>query len=133
MVWKNYWCDIVARHRVIIEGWPEDVLFGNLSDVATSLPILEKLHCNWKSGKTYFCVLDDGEFEGLDKEHVKKVVNGDEEIPVRKTRRDKGVKRPRKGSAAGPRRKKQRTASVVSSDSEAENQPIASTSTGNVA
>jgi hypothetical protein len=133
MVWKNYWRDIVAWHRVIIEGWLEDVLLGNLSDVATSLPILEKFRCNWKSGKTYFHVLDDGEFEGLDKEHAKKVANGDEEIPAQKMRCDKGVKRPRKGSAAGPRRKKQCTASVVSSDSKAKNQPIASTSTGNAA
>jgi hypothetical protein len=82
MVWKNYWRDIVARYRVIIEGWPDGVLFGNLSDVATSLPILEKLRCHWKSGKTYFRVLDDDEFQALDKEHMKKVANGDEEVPA---------------------------------------------------
>jgi hypothetical protein len=131
MVWKNYWHDIVVRHRVIIEGWPKDVRFGNLSDVATSLHILDKLHCHWKSGQTYFRVLDDSEFEALDKEHAKNVANGDEVIPARKTQRDKGVKR--KGSTDGPRRKKRRTASVVSSDSEAENQPIASMSTSNAA
>jgi hypothetical protein len=119
MSYKNYWRDIVSKYRVLIEGWPDDILFGNLSDVATSLPALEKLRSSWKSGRTFFRVLSDAEFEKLNDERSQRIEDGEEEVHVRKTRSDKGKQR--KTSNDNPR-KRQRTA-------EDENQPIASSST----
>jgi hypothetical protein len=129
MSYKNYWRDIVAKYRVYIEGWPDEILFGNLSDVATSLPALEKLRSSWKSGRTFFRVLSDAEFEKLDDERSQRIEDGEEEVHVRKTRCDKGTQRK---ASNGNLRKRQRTSHrsrELISDSDEENQPIASSST----
>ena len=44
MKWKYYWRDIVKHLHVVLEGWPADIPMGNLSDIATSQPILQQLH-----------------------------------------------------------------------------------------
>lgn len=61
MHWPTYWKDVVARYHVIIEGWPEDVPFRNLSDVS-NLGKLEQLLRGWQSGEIYFRPITNAEF-----------------------------------------------------------------------
>ena len=61
MHWPTYWKDVVARYHVIIEGWPEDVPFRNLSDVS-NLGKLEQLLRGWQSGTIRFRRISDAEF-----------------------------------------------------------------------
>ncbi|OAX32641.1 hypothetical protein K503DRAFT_701726, partial [Rhizopogon vinicolor AM-OR11-026] len=41
MQWAQYWRNVVRRHSVVIEGWPEQIPFVNLSAVSNSLTDLE--------------------------------------------------------------------------------------------
>jgi hypothetical protein len=93
MKWTHYWRDIVKLHLVIIEGWPEDIPFGNLSEVATSMPKLESLQRKWKQGTIHFRKLTEAEFQQLDEERDKQIENGEVEVVTRKSRSDKGKKR----------------------------------------
>lgn len=61
MHWPTYWKDVVARYHVIIEGWPEDVPFRNLSDVS-NLGKLEQLLRGWQSGAIHFRRIPEAEF-----------------------------------------------------------------------
>ena len=40
MHWTHYWQDVVTCHHVIIDGWPKDMPFKNLSNGLSSLPAL---------------------------------------------------------------------------------------------
>ncbi|EGO28144.1 hypothetical protein SERLADRAFT_433994 [Serpula lacrymans var. lacrymans S7.9] len=42
MQWVLYWQNIVQRYQVIIEGWPSDIPFENLSKACSSLLELDK-------------------------------------------------------------------------------------------
>jgi len=95
MRWTHYWRDIVKLHLVIIEGWPEDIPFGNLSEVATSMPKLESLQRKWKQGTIHFRKLTEAEFKQLDEERDEQIENGEVEVVTRKSRSDKGKKRAR--------------------------------------
>jgi len=64
MHWPTYWKDVVTRYHVIIEGWPEDVPFRNLSDVS-NLGKLEQLLRGWQNGNIYFRRISDAEFAAL--------------------------------------------------------------------
>ncbi|TFY61512.1 hypothetical protein EVJ58_g4481 [Rhodofomes roseus] len=64
MHWPTYWKDVVARYHVIIEGWPGDVPFRNLSDVS-NLGKLEQLLRGWQNGDIYFRRISDAEFAVL--------------------------------------------------------------------
>ncbi|KZT69293.1 hypothetical protein DAEQUDRAFT_738185 [Daedalea quercina L-15889] len=64
MHWPTYWKDVVARYHVIIEGWPEDVPFRNLSDVS-NLGKLEQLLHGWQNGDIFFRRISDAEFAAL--------------------------------------------------------------------
>lgn len=100
MKWKYYWRDIIKQHRVMIHGWPSDIPIGNLSDVATSFPILEQLHDMWSNGSIGFRALSEGEFQDLEKERLKDVQDGKIIPPARKSRSNKGTKRREKMSRA---------------------------------
>lgn len=54
MRWSQYWRDIVNEHLVVIEGWPEDIPFRNVSDATGSLAKLELLCVRWIVGSTCF-------------------------------------------------------------------------------
>lgn len=84
----------------MIHGWPSDIPIGNLSDVATSFPILEQLHEMWSSGSIGFRALSEEEFRDLEKERLKDVQEGRIIPPARKTRSNKGKKRQGKKSRA---------------------------------
>ncbi|KIK13714.1 hypothetical protein PISMIDRAFT_118367 [Pisolithus microcarpus 441] len=43
MQWAQYFRNVVTRYWVIIDGWPEAILFANLSSMSSSLPQLEIL------------------------------------------------------------------------------------------
>ncbi|TDL13891.1 hypothetical protein BD410DRAFT_846538 [Rickenella mellea] len=111
MKWKNYWQDIVSKYRVVIEVWPENIPFGNLSDIVTNIPDFERLLRKWKTNTIYFRQIDDNEYDKLQVERDEKLESGELEEPRRKIRSDKGKKRPRKDSSKGQSRKKARTVS----------------------
>src|ERR1700690_958902 len=91
MRWKFYWRDVVKNHLVLIEGCPTDIPFGNLSDVATSFPTLERLQKLWTDGTIHFRNLTEDEFKQLDDERLKQIDDGEINEPEpRKTRSDKG-------------------------------------------
>jgi hypothetical protein len=102
MKWKNYWQDIVKEHRVVIEGWPNDIAFGNLSKVAMSIPALERLQMLWETEQISFRSIGDEEFRKLERERKERIENGEEIEQTRKVRRDAG--RTRKGSSAAKSR-----------------------------
>lgn len=64
MHWPTYWKDIVVRYHVVIEGWPQDIPFRNLSDVS-NLPKLDQLLRGWQTREIYFRRISDDEFNTL--------------------------------------------------------------------
>jgi hypothetical protein len=113
MKWKFYWRDIVRQHRVIIDGWPTDIPLGNISDVATSLPALERLHYSWSTGTTKFRPIDDAELQMLETERQQNIESGKENEPEpRKVRCDKGIKR-KAGQVAEVQRNSAAVAPVI--------------------
>ncbi|KAH9951111.1 hypothetical protein B0H21DRAFT_353263 [Amylocystis lapponica] len=53
MRWPTYLRDVVQRYNVIIEGWPENIPFRNLSDLS-NVQILETLLRGWQTGTIRF-------------------------------------------------------------------------------
>ena len=96
MHWTHYWRDIVTRHHVIIDGWPDNVPFKNLSDVSSSLQALESLLRKWESGEVFWKLLTDVEFKEMDLERDASIENGMTlESHARRTHSDKGKKQSR--------------------------------------
>ena len=60
----------------MIDGWPDDVPFKNLSDISSSLPALESLLRKWESGKVFWKALTDVEFNKMDSEWNATIENG---------------------------------------------------------
>jgi hypothetical protein len=130
MEWKHYWRNIVKRYQVIIEGWPDNIPFRNLSDTSSPVSDLEDLLRRWRSGSTYWKKLTAREVQALDQERDKQISNGEVDVPVpRRRRSDYGKKRPRtKQSDENNIRKKHKSKEILdSSDSESgsENTPSA--------
>jgi len=78
MHWPTYWKDIVARYHVVIQGWPQDVPFRNLSDVS-NLGKLEQLLRGWQNGDIYFRRISDAEFAALSAERAAREESGEGE------------------------------------------------------
>ena len=96
MHWTHYWRDVITCHHIIIDGWPKDVPFKNLSDGLSSLPALESLLQKWKSGTVFWRVLTDAEFVEMDSEQNASIANGTMVEPCpRHTHSDKRKKRAR--------------------------------------
>ena len=96
MEWKHYWRNVVKRYQVIIEGWPDNIPFRNLSDVSNSLSDLEDLLRRWRCGTTYWKKLTARELQTLDLERDTQITNGEVDAPApRRRRSDYGKKRPR--------------------------------------
>jgi hypothetical protein len=97
MEWKHYWRNVVQRHRVMIEGWPENIPFRNLSDGCSSLTDLETLRRKWCSGSIYWKQITEHELDGMDRDRDARIERGEEEAPApRRRRSDYGKKRPRR-------------------------------------
>jgi hypothetical protein len=118
MKWKNYFMEVVAKYLVVIEGWPAELPFGNLSDVVTSLPALENIHHLWLSGGIHFRTIGDDEFNTISKERDDQVRRGEIPLDSRKTRSDKGKKRARSSQGSKTKKKPRRSAEEVISSSE---------------
>lgn len=82
MRWKFYWRDIVKKYLVKIAGWPSDIPFGNLGDIAMSLPILERLQRLWNDGTIHFEAITEGEFTKLDEERYRQIEHGEINAPM---------------------------------------------------
>jgi hypothetical protein len=121
MQWANYWRNVVQRYRVMIEGWPENFPFANLSAVSRGLPELENLLRKWRSGAIFWKHLTSDEFERLEKEHEEKIESGDIVEHRRRPRSDRGKKRRREGgNDSGRRKKSHKSAETIDTDSEDE-------------
>ncbi|KAG2347749.1 hypothetical protein BDR05DRAFT_944774 [Suillus weaverae] len=69
----DYFCNVVQWYKVIVEGWPENIPFTNLSQSSSALQDLEMLCHRWDTGKIYWRALSDDEFAQLCKEHEDKL------------------------------------------------------------
>jgi hypothetical protein len=52
MQWAHYWRNVVSRYQVVVEGWPDEIPFDNLSKAASGITALENLKKRWRSGET---------------------------------------------------------------------------------
>ena len=122
MQWVHYWRNVVQRYQVMIEGWPDNFPFANLSTVSRGLPELENLLRKWRSGAIFWKHLTSDEFERLQKEHEEKIESGDIVEHRRRPRSDRGKKRQREGGAndSGRWKKSHKSAETVDTDSEDE-------------
>ncbi|KAI5986623.1 hypothetical protein EDD15DRAFT_2373070 [Pisolithus albus] len=92
MQWAQYFRNIIARYHVAIEGWPDTVVFANLSSTSSSLSQLEVLLRKWEMGSTYWKKLSDNEFRELQQERNEQLERGEIQAHSRRTRSDKGKK-----------------------------------------
>ncbi|KAG1864582.1 hypothetical protein C8R48DRAFT_601909, partial [Suillus tomentosus] len=63
MHWANYFHNVVQPYQVIVEGWPTNIPFINLSEVSSTLPDLDLLERKWRSGAVHWRHLEDEEFQ----------------------------------------------------------------------
>jgi hypothetical protein len=82
MQWKNYFCNVVKQYSVVIEGWPAEIEFANLSKSSSSMDNLEKLLCKWKQGTTYWKKLTHAELEKLEEECDAQIEDGGIQAPA---------------------------------------------------
>ncbi|KAG1719213.1 hypothetical protein EDB19DRAFT_1585549, partial [Suillus lakei] len=61
MQWIHYFRNIIQCYQVVIEGWPNNIPFANLSKASSAIPDLEMLLRKWESGTTYWKAIDDAE------------------------------------------------------------------------
>lgn len=123
MQWKNYWCNVVQRYRVICEGWPAHIPFKNLSEASTSLPELKMLLKMWKDKLISWRLLDEDEYQQLQQAHNEKLETGEIVEPSHRPHLDKGKKcvRPMDEPSAHRRKKAYKSLDTVeSSDEEAD-------------
>lgn len=112
---------VVIKHSVELQGWTFDK-FACPSSLSTSLPGLRKLLNAINNGECKFVKLSPLEIKKRRDEREKRIEDGTITAKVRKTRKDVGTKRPRKG------KKKAADASVDEDndddrDSDEENRP----------
>ncbi|KAG1884169.1 hypothetical protein F4604DRAFT_1575016 [Suillus subluteus] len=128
MHWANYWRNMVQRYLVIIEGWPDNIPFVNLSSVSSALPDLEMLLRKWESHAIHWRRFDKDEYCALQEERNKKLESGEVAEERHQTHSDKGKKCVRAlGGSQG--KKAYKSAEMVVSDDEDETAP-ATASTG---
>jgi hypothetical protein len=65
MEWKHYWRRVVAHYKVMIEGWPNNIPFKNLSEAASALHELKSLLKQWQDGRIHWKQLTDQEAKHL--------------------------------------------------------------------
>jgi len=82
MEWKLYFRNVIKRYSVIIEGWPSEIEFVNLSNSSSSMDNLEKLLRKWKQGNTYWKKLTRAELEKLEEERDAQIEDGGIQAPA---------------------------------------------------
>jgi len=105
MHWANYFRNIVQRYQVVIEGWPANIPFVNLSQASSALPDLEMIHQKWESHAICWREIDKEEFQKLLEERNEKLKSGEIMDHCRPTRSDKGKKRARSPDGSSCRKK----------------------------
>jgi hypothetical protein len=134
MHWANYFRNIIQHYQVIIEGWPTNIPFANLSKVSSALPDLELLLQKWQSGVIHWRQVDDEKFQQLLEERNEKLENGEIVDHRRRTHSDKGKKQAWSPDRSGLNRHKKtyKSAETVETDNEIENEdPTENTSAAN--
>ena len=129
MEWAHYFRNVVSRLHVIIEGWPEDIPFANLSTVSSSTSQLELLQRKWEMGETHWKEISEDQLEELRQKRDEQLRNGEIVQHTRRTRSDKGKKRTRNESAGG-RRKKHKTNEIIEGEEEEEGEDSHTDATG---
>ena len=100
MEWKMYWCNVIKRYRVKIEGWPPGIPFKNLSDGANTYDKLETLLRKWCCRAIYWKRITQEELDELDSKRDRQIESRDIEAPALHCHRsDLGQKRKRPGIA----------------------------------
>ena len=124
MEWKQYWRNVVKRYQVIVEGWPADIPFCNLSETSSALPDLENLLRKWRCGKIYWRKLSEAELNRLDLERDAQIENGELAAPTpRRRRSDYGKKRPRTKDGTDIARERKRLNNDIDDSSEEDRPP----------
>jgi len=135
MQWVHYWRNIVSHYQVVIEGWPNEIPFDNLSKASSGIPALEDLRERWKSGETTWRKVDDEELQELMEERKGKLNCGELVEHCRRPRSDKGKKRrrafsPNENLTSRPRKKAAYTSpATVDSENEMDSTLISSQNT----
>ncbi|KIK21008.1 hypothetical protein PISMIDRAFT_69062, partial [Pisolithus microcarpus 441] len=93
MQWAHYFHNIVMCYLVSIEGWPDRILFTNLSTISSALPDLEMLLRKWEAGSTFWKLLNNQDYEVLCHECDAKLNSGELVEGTHRTHSDKGTKR----------------------------------------
>ncbi|KAI6100913.1 hypothetical protein EDD16DRAFT_1463800, partial [Pisolithus croceorrhizus] len=117
MQWAQYFQNVVARYHVAIEGWPDTVVFANLSSASSSLSQLEVLLQKWEMGSTHWKKLSDDEFRELQQARNEQLESGEIQAHSRRTRSDKGKKHT-PYSLNAPSNKKYKSAAIINDDNE---------------
>ncbi|KAA1470971.1 hypothetical protein DENSPDRAFT_836915 [Dentipellis sp. KUC8613] len=105
MDWKNYWEEIVFKHKVQIHGWPSGIPFGKMD---VGIPSLIALIDAWESQRAQWVHVTDEDLSQLIGARQAAIASGEVAArPARALRRDFGGRRPhmQKGKA-GKRNKK---------------------------
>ncbi|KAG2114522.1 hypothetical protein DEU56DRAFT_748887 [Suillus clintonianus] len=131
MQWVHYWRNVVSRYQVIVEGWPDEVPFDNLSKAASGITVLENLKERWRSGETAWRQLDNEEFQELDEERNSKLGSGEVVEHRRRPRSDKGKKRrraisPNENVTTRPRKKAYTSPATVEDEDDVDSTPVSS-------
>ncbi|TFY83177.1 hypothetical protein EWM64_g831 [Hericium alpestre] len=98
MCWAKYEQQIVAGYHVDIEGWPDDVLFKDLSKQTLRLKPLKNLVRRWELGLTGFRQLTEAEI------HERQQTDASPHMKAQRV--DKGDSRPQYQKGPAGRRKK---------------------------
>ncbi|KAG2336946.1 hypothetical protein BDR05DRAFT_978648 [Suillus weaverae] len=131
MQWAHYWCNVVSRYQVVVEGWPDEIPFDNLSKAASGITALENLKERWRSGETGWCQLDDDEFQELNDKQNSKVGSGEVVKHRRRPRSDKGKKRchalsPKENVTSRPWKKAYTSPATVEDEDDTDSNPVVS-------
>jgi hypothetical protein len=118
MQWKLYWRNVVKRYKVVIDGWPADIPFKNLSDMTNSTADLEGLLRKWMTGATHWRNLSEEEFRQMEKDWDEEIEAGNIDEPSRRRRSDHGKKRSRNDKSQRASKKARSQSTILSSDEE---------------
>jgi hypothetical protein len=119
MEWKHYWQNIVKQYQVIIEGWPDNLPFCNLSETSNSLSDLETLYRKWCCSGIYWKKLSSQELQDLDLQHDYQIEQGEAEAPAPQCHHsDFGKKCSQSNGTGSSTQKKHKKSRKVISDEE---------------
>ncbi|KAI5987053.1 hypothetical protein EDD15DRAFT_2145848, partial [Pisolithus albus] len=119
MQWSAYFARVVSRYLVIVDGWPDNIPFVNLSSVSSSLPQLERLLNKWETGEIQWKRITQQELSRMQDERRTQLETGQAIEPKRRTRSDKGkTHKKSSGNQARQRQTFKSTAVIGNSDGE---------------